>query len=83
MSSPLRDRPRYQSAGARYHCRNAGEHERQATSYVRGLIARGSTRVPPELARAVESGTLEERIEALRAFGADDACWPTAKAGAS
>jgi hypothetical protein len=72
----LTDKPRYVSAGSRYHCRNAGEHTRQALQYVRALIAKGSPRVSPELRRVVESGTLGEQIDALRAFGADDACWP-------
>lgn len=68
--------PRGITAGPRYHCRNAGEKTRQALGYVRHLIASGSPRVSPELRRVVESGTLSEQIDALRAFGADDACWP-------
>ena len=69
-------------AGARYHCRNAGEKTRQALEYVRHLIAIGSPRVSPELRAAVESGDLGRQIDALRAFGADDACWPAAPAKA-
>lgn len=72
----LDDKPRWLSAGPRYHCRNAGEHTRQALAYVRALIAKGSPRVSPELRAAVESGDLGRQIDALRAFGADDACWP-------
>lgn len=33
-------------------------------------------RTTPELRRIVESGSLGEQVDALRAFGADDACWP-------
>jgi len=70
------EKPRWLSAGPRYHCRNAGEKHRQAMEYVRALVAKGSPRVSPELRRIVESGTLSEQVDALRAFGADDACWP-------
>lgn len=73
----LDEKPRYLSAGSKYHCLNAGEHERQAVAYVSALVAKNSPRVTPELRAAMLGTDRGARIDAIRAWARSDAAaWP-------